>query len=71
MSAKMATPGLFKVKIFWNKGYNVIISVHGVICKIFARHNTSYILQKLIKEEMAVLPKLDILDYMKFYEGVF
>ena len=71
MSAKMATPGLFKEKIFWNKGYNVIISVHGVICKIFIRHNTSYILQKLIKEEMAVLPKLDILDYMKFYEGVF
>ena len=71
MSAKMATPGLFKVKTFWNKGYNVIISVHGVISKIFSRHNTSYILQKLIKEEMAVLPKLDILDYMKFYEGVF
>ena len=23
MSAKMATPGLFKLKVFWKKGYNV------------------------------------------------
>ena len=34
MSAKRATPGLLKIKIFWNKGYNVIISVHGVTKKI-------------------------------------
>ena len=25
ISAKLATPGLFKIKIFQNKGYNVII----------------------------------------------
>ena len=25
MSAKMATPGLLKIKVFWNKGYDVII----------------------------------------------
>ena len=28
MSAKLATLGLLKIKLFWNKGYNVIISVH-------------------------------------------
>ena len=27
MSAKLATLGLLKIKIFWNKGYGVIISV--------------------------------------------
>ena len=30
MSAKMATPGLFKIMVFWNKGYDVMISVHDV-----------------------------------------
>ena len=29
-SAKMVTLVLFKVKIFWNKGYDVIIYVHDV-----------------------------------------
>ena len=28
MSAKKATPGLVKVKVFSNKGYDVIISVY-------------------------------------------
>ena len=30
MSAKMATLGLLKIKVFWNKGYDVIIYVHDV-----------------------------------------
>ena len=37
MSAKMATPGLLKIKIFWKKGYDVIIFVHAVINKILSR----------------------------------
>ena len=37
MSAKMATPGLLKIKVFWNKGYDVIISVHDVTNKILSR----------------------------------
>ena len=28
MSAKMATSGLLKIKVFWNKGYDLITSVH-------------------------------------------
>ena len=30
MSAEMATPGLPKIKVYWNKGYRVIISVYDV-----------------------------------------
>ena len=30
MSAKMATLGLLKVAVFWNKGYDVLISVDDV-----------------------------------------
>ena len=30
MSAKIATLGLLKIKVFWNKGYDVIIYVHDV-----------------------------------------
>ena len=36
MSAKMATPGL-KITIFWNKGYEVMIYVHGVTNKVLSR----------------------------------
>ena len=30
MSAKVATPGFLKIKSYWNKGYDVIISVYEV-----------------------------------------
>ena len=33
MSAKMANLGLLKMKVFSNKGYDVIISVYDVISK--------------------------------------
>ena len=39
MSAKMATLGLLKIKITWNKGYEVILSVHDVTSKILSRHS--------------------------------
>ena len=37
MSAKMATPALLKIKLLWNKGYDVIIYVHDVTNKILSR----------------------------------
>ena len=37
MSAKMAALGLLKIKVFWIKGYDVIISVHDVTNKILSR----------------------------------
>ena len=30
----MATPGLLKTNVFWNKGYDVIILVHGVTSEV-------------------------------------
>ena len=37
MSAKMATVGLLKMKLFWNKGYDFIIYVHDITNKIISR----------------------------------
>ena len=34
MPVEMATPGLLKIKVFWNKGYDVIISAHDVTKKL-------------------------------------
>ena len=43
MSAKMATLSLFKIKVFWNKCYDVIISVYDVINKNLSR-DSNYII---------------------------
>ena len=37
MSAKLATLGFLKIKVFQNKGYDVIISSHDVTNKILSR----------------------------------
>ena len=42
MSAKMASPGLLKITVFWNKSYDVIISVDDVTNKILSR-DSNYI----------------------------
>ena len=34
MSAKLATLGLLKIKVFWNKGYDVTFSVSDVNSKL-------------------------------------
>ena len=36
MSVKMANPSLSKIKVFWRKGYDVIISVHDVNSKMLS-----------------------------------
>ena len=38
----MATPGLLKITVFWDKGYDVIISVNDVTNKILWR-DSNYI----------------------------
>ena len=43
MSAKFATPGLLKIKISRNKGYDVIIPDYDVISK-FLSCDSSYII---------------------------
>ena len=42
MSAKLVTPGLLKIKIFWNKDQDVIISVHDITNKGLSR-DSNYI----------------------------
>ena len=37
MPAKMATPGLLKITVFWNKDYGVIVYVHDVTKKFLSR----------------------------------
>ena len=40
MSVKMATPGLLKLRLFWNKDYDVIIPVDDVNNKILSRDSS-------------------------------
>ena len=47
MSAKMATPALLKIKVFWNKGYYVIYSVCDVTNKILS-HDSNYIIDVVL-----------------------
>ena len=47
MPAKMATLGLLKIKVFWNKVYDVIISVYGVTNKI-SLGESNYIVNAVI-----------------------
>ena len=42
MPAKMATPGLLKITVFRNKGYDVIILIDDVTNKILSR-DSNYI----------------------------
>ena len=39
MTAKLATLGILEIKIFSNKSYDVIISVHDVTNKILSRES--------------------------------
>ena len=41
MLAKLATLCLLKIKVFWNEGYDAIISAHGVTNNL--SHNSNYI----------------------------
>ena len=41
-SAKMAIPAFLKIKVFWNKGYDVMIYVHDVTQKNWSP-DSSYI----------------------------
>ena len=53
MSAKMATPGLLKIKVFWNKGYDVIIPVDDFTSKILSSRDSNHTV------EVFMWPKFD------------
>ena len=46
--AKLTTLGLLKIKVFWNKGYDIVISFHDVTKKILSR-NSNYIVGKVTR----------------------
>ena len=48
MSAKLATLGVLKIKVFWNKGYNVLISIHDVTSKT-SSHDTNYVVDVVMQ----------------------
>ena len=52
MSAKMATPGLLKITVFWNKGYDVIFSVDDVTNRILWR-DSNYIVDAFMWPKFA------------------
>ena len=47
MSAKLATLGLLKIKVFWYKGYDVIISIHDAT-KIVLSSDSNHIVNVII-----------------------
>ena len=47
MSVKMATLEFLEIRVFWNKGYDVIILVYDVTNKILSRHS-NYIVNALM-----------------------
>ena len=50
ISGKLATLGLLKINIFWNKGYGVIISVHDFTSKTLSR-DSNYVVDVVIWPE--------------------
>ena len=47
MSTKITTPGLLKIRVFWNNGYDVIIFVDDVTNKILSR-DSNYIIDAVM-----------------------
>ena len=43
MSANLATIDLLKIKLFWNEGYDVIISVYDVTNKILSSDSNYFV----------------------------
>ena len=50
MLAKLAAPGLLKIKIILSKGYDVIISVYDVTNKVLSR-DSNYIVDVVMWEK--------------------
>ena len=52
MSLKIATLGLLKINVFWNKGYDVVISIHDATNNILL-HEYNYIFNKVMWPKFA------------------
>ena len=51
MSAKMATPGLLKIKVFSDRGYDIIISIRDAVTDKILSLDSNY------TEDVVVWPK--------------
>ena len=71
MSAKMATPGLLKITVFWNKGYDVIISVDDVTNKILSR-DSNYIVDMFMwpKFGNCSISMREVISQLQFYKNL-
>ena len=47
MPAKITTPGLLKIRVFLNKGYDVIIFIYDITNKILSR-DSNYIIDMVM-----------------------
>ena len=54
MSAKLATLSLLKLKVFWNKGYDDLISVYDVTNEILSR-DSNYIVEVVMRQSLLTL----------------
>ena len=54
MSAKMAIPDLLKTTVFWNKGYDVIITTNDVTNKILSG-DSNYIVDVVMWPNLVTL----------------
>ena len=54
MSAKMATQGLLKIKVFQSKGYSVLINVHDVTNKLLS-HDSNYIVDVVSDQSLVTV----------------
>ena len=51
MSAKLTTPGFLKNMVFWNKGYDIPVSVCDVINKILS-FDLNFIVDMVMQEKV-------------------
>ena len=72
MSGKLATLGLFKIKVFWNKSYGVIIFVHDVTNKIWWR-DSNYIVAVVMRPKFGnfSISRREVIRKNNFFEDAF
>ena len=54
MPAKIAIPDLFKTTVFWNKGYDVIITTNDFTSKTFSR-DSNYVVDVVMWPNLITL----------------
>ena len=69
LSGKMATPGLVKVAVFWNKCDDVLIPVNDVTNKILSR-DSNYIVDVFMWPKFGNLFLWEKLSQSQFYKDL-